>query len=302
MENNGMNYFQNSGYINKRNRKRTLILDVEDSNTGDIHLASGTEFNIQLYEPLIIDKHSEIYLDNFTTFNSMIAQTHGSSAFSLKINEFNINSNIASTHGAGPVQIGEIDNPGGPGQVPVMKNAPGGQHLFNSLIIPNEHRSVSNNHTTVVHKGKKFNYVCDINPQTISSISGKITDLAGNPIFHGTWPDLQFTYVITGITAGQLDSSVLNGARFNTLSNMTTSPDVGVNINGSFLANHDQLATSLHFSTDREIEITSKADIEFAGVDGANVTLHNQAGENPSLLLMKNSGRFIAEFSIISRE
>ena len=29
------------------------------------HLGSGGDFNIQLFEPLIIDKHSEIYLDNF---------------------------------------------------------------------------------------------------------------------------------------------------------------------------------------------------------------------------------------------
>ena len=41
-----------------------------------------------------------------------------------------------------------------------------------------------NNHGAVVHKGKKFNYVCDINPQKLNSISGKITDLAG-PVFHG---------------------------------------------------------------------------------------------------------------------
>ena len=58
MENNGMNYFENSGYINKRNRKRTLILDVEDSNSTAKHLGTGGEFNIQLYEPMIIDKQS----------------------------------------------------------------------------------------------------------------------------------------------------------------------------------------------------------------------------------------------------
>ena len=50
MDNNGFNYFQNSGYINKRNRKRILILDVEDSEASDTHLGSGGEFNIQLYE------------------------------------------------------------------------------------------------------------------------------------------------------------------------------------------------------------------------------------------------------------
>ena len=65
----GSNYFENTGYINKRNRKRTLILDVEDSDSTVTHLGDGGEFNIQLYEPMIIDKHSEVYLDNFLSFN-----------------------------------------------------------------------------------------------------------------------------------------------------------------------------------------------------------------------------------------
>ena len=34
---------------------------------------------------MIIDKHSEVYLDNFATFNGMIAQTLDSFGFSLKI-------------------------------------------------------------------------------------------------------------------------------------------------------------------------------------------------------------------------
>ena len=59
----GTDMFQNSGYKNTRNRKRTLIIDFNDSD--NTHLGSGTEFSIDLYEPFIIDKHSEIYLDNF---------------------------------------------------------------------------------------------------------------------------------------------------------------------------------------------------------------------------------------------
>ena len=60
----GFDVFQNSVYKNKRNRKRTLIVDVSDSNA-DNHLGGGTEFKIDLFEPLVIDKHSEVYLDNF---------------------------------------------------------------------------------------------------------------------------------------------------------------------------------------------------------------------------------------------
>ena len=46
--NSGFDMFQNSGYVNNRNRKRTLVLDIDDSATGDTHLGSGVEFNIQL--------------------------------------------------------------------------------------------------------------------------------------------------------------------------------------------------------------------------------------------------------------
>ena len=150
--------YQNSGYNNTRNRKRTLILDVDDKETSDIHLGSAGTFKVELFEPLIIDKHSEVYLDNFTSYNSNLASYLDLTAFCLKINEFNMNSNVASSRSGGTI--------------------------FNSLVIPNEHRNPDNFQTSVVHKGKKFNYVCDINPGTISSLSGKITDLAGNPAFH----------------------------------------------------------------------------------------------------------------------
>ena len=262
--------YQNTGYSNNRNRKRTLILDIDDSVSGDTHLGAGGEFNIKLFEPLIIDKHSEVYLDNCLTFNSNIAQTPTSSAFALKINEFNMNSNVASSSH--------------------------NNNMFNSLIIPNDHRSVSGNQGAVVHKGKKFNYVCDINPQTIHSLSGKITDLSGAPIFHGT--NGQFTYALTGIDSGNLDIKVLSGATFIAITGNT--------VQGTFLAAHFTSATTLHFATDTELTdltpfVTEAGDITFTIV-GGNLTLQNAAasGKNPNLTLIQNPARFIAEFSIIS--
>ena len=268
--------YQNSGYVNKRNRKRTLILDIDDSTVGDTHLGAGTDFNIKLFEPLIIDKHSEVYLDNCLTYNSNIAQTISSSAFCLKINEFNMNSNVASSS----------DN----------------NTIFNSLVIPNDHKTVDNNHGAVVHKGKKFNYVCDINPQTIHSISGKITDLSGQPMFHGTNTDAKFTYALTGITSGNLDKIISNNGSFTGITNVTTSTS------GTFIAYHSSSATTLHFSTRVAIGAITGAttDITFTNLGGGaptmggTLTLTNSVGENPNLILLQNPGRFIAEFSIIS--
>jgi len=266
--------YQNTGYSNKRNRKRTLILDMDDSASGATHLGAGGEFNIELFEPLIIDKHSEVYLDNCLTFNSNIAQTPTSSAFALKINEFNMNSNVASSSH--------------------------NNNMFNSLIIPNDHRSVSGNQGAVVHKGKKFNYVCDINPQTIHSLSGKITDLSGAPIFHGADTATQFTYALTGIDSGNLDIKVLSGAAFTAITG-------NAGVTGTFLAAHFTSATTLHFATDIELTdltpfVTGAGNITFTQGTGmtANLVLTNGGGDNPNLTLIQNPARFIAEFSIIS--
>ena len=270
MEREQFQYFENSGYKNTRNKKRTLILDVEDNTA----LGTGSDFNIKLYEPLIVDKQSEVYLDNVSTFNSNIAQTPDTGAFLLKINEFNMNSNVASTTDGGTI--------------------------FNSLTIPNEHKMVSNNHTSVIQKGKKFNYVCDINPKTIYSLSGKITDLGGTPMFHGSDTTGKFTYALSGIDSGNLNKFINNGVTFAAITNTTTSSS------GTFIATHFKNSTTLHFSTTVDIGVigdSASTPITFTTLgNGASgtLTLTNATADNPNLHLINNPGRFTAEFSIIS--
>jgi len=268
--------YQNSGYVNNRNRKRTLILDVDDSAPSDTHLGAGGDFNIQLFEPLIIDKHSEIYLDNFLTFNSNTASTISQAAFCLKINEFNMNSNVASSSNNNTV--------------------------FNSLVIPNDHETVDNNHGAVVHKAKKFNYVCDINPQRIHSLSGRITDLSGSPMFHSGGTVRKYTYTIVGIDSGKLSRLILKDDKFTEIS----TPGVNTTSAGEFLAVHFKNATELHFATDDNIvSLTaggSGTSITFTGDGCANVVITNASSTNENLHLLENPARFIAEFSIISRE
>ena len=36
-----------------------------------------------------------------------------------------------------------------------------------------------------IHKGRKMNYVCSINPQKISKISGVLTNIASGSAFNG---------------------------------------------------------------------------------------------------------------------
>ena len=281
-------YYENSKYTNKRNKRRTLILDIKDGST-ETSLGTGSEFNVTLFEPINIDKQSEIYLDNVSTFNSNISQTPDTGAFVLKINEFNMNSNVASNDETSKAK------------------------LFNSLIIPNEHKNISNNHTSVIQKGKKFNYVCDINPKTIYSLSGKITDLSGTPMFHGRNSNDKFTYSITGIDSDKLSHAVQDGTTFT-----GTGGTGGTSFTGTFLSTHSKTDTTLHFSTATKItsiEVPGSATaITFTGCDpvlrdnngtsgGTTLTLANASGTNANLMLNKNdNGRFTAEFSIVSRE
>ena len=279
---NGFDTYINSGYINKRNRKRTLILDVDDS-INNSYLGGGNEFSVELLEPLIIDKHSEIYLDNFLTFNANISQTPGTSAFLIKINEFNTNTNVAST----------IDN----------------GHIFNKLIIPNESGSSSNYHTGVIHKGKKFNYVCDINPGKIYTLSGTITDLGGNPIFHGPNPNTTFTYSLVGIQSGNLQDLITSDTKI-TQVQVGLNPPIILGPDSSFPATFLTGTTSITFVSKDDITGTEAAyfadgqgDIVFTKDGGGTITITNgTANDNPNLHLINNPGRFIAEFSIISRE
>ena len=278
--NNNLQMYQNSGYINTRNRKRTLLLDVDDESSEVTHLGSGGEFNIPLFEPLIIDKHSEIYLDNFLTYNSNTAATINQAAFCLKINEFNMNSNVASS----------TNN----------------NDIYNSLVIPNDHKTVANNHGVVIHKGKKFNYVCDINPQTIHSLSGKITDLNSVPMFHGLATTRNFTYTIVGIDSDKLSRLILSGEQFTSITNAA-----GTTSAGEFLTTHFNDSNEIHFATDTDIlaiESGGGGTIVFNGVtlNGTSrddVEIDNAvASDNPNLHLLSNPARFIAEFSIISRD
>ena len=144
-----------------------------------------------------------------------------------------------------------------------------------------------------------------------------VTDLSGNPIFHGIHRANTFTYSLTGITSGNIDRLILSGETFTGITGGAGAPLPA--ISGAFLATHLDTATTLHFSTNRLIttgdhgeDSDEKTDnftdgignITFTGTGtGANIVITNGAvGNNPNLHLVNEPGRFIAEFSIVSRE
>ena len=145
-ENDKLSLYQNTNYSFERSERKTLILDVV--------INDDTTFSEKLHEPLIIDKLSDIYLDSFTT-SKCKQSTSDLMCFILNINEFNNHSNSNNST------------------------------IFNSIIIPNE-ENASATVQAKVHKGKKMNYICSINPTKLSNITGKIQSLGGNNMFNGS--------------------------------------------------------------------------------------------------------------------
>ena len=151
--------YENVNYHDIRKDKISLIVDIKEASGDQKGLSNAVEFSVDLFVPLIIDKLSDVFLDNFMTINSNFCSGQNDMGFAIKINEFNIKSYSASSS----------DN----------------QHLHNALLIPNEHTNLDDIDTGVIHKGKKLNYVCSINPTKLHRISGTITNFNGTPAFAG---------------------------------------------------------------------------------------------------------------------
>jgi len=151
MDGPGFKFYENPRYIDNRIDKKTLIIDVNSSEI------IANSFTLTLEEPITINKESEIYLDSFTTFNAVPnvsappTNFTDNMGFILDISEFNIQT--ISTK----------------------------QEQNGKIIIPNGETTA---YQVTIHKGKKLNYICSINPTKISSITGKITTLDGvNGVF-----------------------------------------------------------------------------------------------------------------------
>tara|TARA_B100000963_G_C22515786_1_gene620594 strand:+ start:314 stop:853 length:540 start_codon:yes stop_codon:yes gene_type:complete len=151
-ENAKLAFYQNPGYQLERRERKSFIIKV--LGTEGIQ-TSPFQFSLNLHEPLRVDRLSDIYLENFTTYHHGDYNTAevNKSAFVLKINEFNHQGNSTDSN------------------------------TFNKLIIPNEHAGSTGATSRKIHKGKKLNYIASINPITLTNITGTITDLNGDAMF-----------------------------------------------------------------------------------------------------------------------
>lgn len=104
--------------------------------------------------PLKVDRIYDVYIESITTFN-ILPNTGNKNrmAFVLEINDWNIDNNTNLTS------------------------------VNRSIIIPNEATAAN---ITQTHKSKKLNYLTHLTPDTINSISGRISFLNGENIFEVT--------------------------------------------------------------------------------------------------------------------
>lgn len=141
--------YTNTKYNFDRDSSKNIILDIS--------ITPDNTFTKTLYEKLIIDKESEIYLDTITTYNcnSSNGTNSDNMGFIIRINEFDIKS--CSNEGI----------------------------INRSIFIPNEQDETTPLNISKSHKGKKLNFISSINPCVISNISGKITNMVGDSAFTG---------------------------------------------------------------------------------------------------------------------
>tara|TARA_B100000900_G_scaffold408786_1_gene423621 strand:- start:2826 stop:3383 length:558 start_codon:yes stop_codon:yes gene_type:complete len=157
-ENAVLNLYQNGGYQTERVQRKSMILDIQQTSSGD----DITNFTINLQEPLIIDKLSDMYLESLTTVNCQqgAKASTGRIGFILKFDQFNINTAAGST----------VDSEG--------------SKIFNSVFIPNNSKKGEQENSVVLHQENQLNYICDVNPTKLFTISGSITDFDGGVIIN----------------------------------------------------------------------------------------------------------------------
>tara|TARA_Y100000590_G_C15705921_1_gene1008626 strand:- start:672 stop:1241 length:570 start_codon:yes stop_codon:yes gene_type:complete len=153
--------FQNNNYQIERRHKETFTLQWIASSDGD------TSINETLMEPFLIDRLSDIYLESFTTWHADLTNNNG---LNIDVSDANEKLNRSSF----VLKINEFSNSSGTNDT----------NINNRLVIPHEipHSGSGNWHLNhrKVHKSRKLNYICSIDPTILTQITGTITGLTNS--------------------------------------------------------------------------------------------------------------------------
>jgi hypothetical protein len=274
------NMYQHTRYTNNIKKHQALTLFAQPS---------SNNFSLDLHEPLKIDKISDVYLDNFTTFDIGGDNNAGNAHkqfFILKIDQFDLKS-ISNKHG-----------------------------FNNAIIIPND--DTEGAESVKVHKGKKMNYVATLMPGTIDKITGTITDWAGDAIFQDSAITINNIPSTTGLTIIITASSTSAEISKITLTSDGTTKGTGAATNTSS-GTFSGAGTTTEVATAIVDSITDISDLQ---PDGS--TLGYSVSSNNNIITIAKSGttttvtlsgtytttadlspahpHFLAEFLIINRD
>ena len=143
-----MSFYENKGYHFERlpNKLINIVLDT-----------SVKEKTYNLIEPLVIDKHSDIFIDSFITF-------HTHSTEGEETGYKTSSSNAVFIMGIKDLNMQGVSNGSD-------------STYYNKIVIPNTYGTQDNDNDKVtVHKSNKFNFVSSINPTTLSSLTISLTN------------------------------------------------------------------------------------------------------------------------------
>lgn len=157
-------FYSGSGTMISSDTDKTLVsntITTNSSGTSSSYVTAtydnSRNFVFNLVEPIIIDKMSDVFLDNFTIYNcnaSMSASSKGES-YGIVLNFDDINQNNFSNNTT--IHDGELI---------VLDTGDGGNASG----------------TFIVSKNKKFNYMGVMQPGRYKTINGKLTDIENRVI------------------------------------------------------------------------------------------------------------------------
>lgn len=160
--------YQNTAYMGKRVERQSLIVHINANMFSDLTAESG-RFDLKLEEDFNIGRASDVYLDNMTSIHLMSPYAAGASitarriAILLRIDQFK--SKMVAT------DTTSSDS----GVDPKYQT----HSMSGGIVVTNESRSTSDDDIgdVVVHRSRKNNYICTINPTKLKRISGTISPL-----------------------------------------------------------------------------------------------------------------------------
>jgi len=162
--------YQNTAYMGKRVERQSLIVHINANMFSSLTAESG-RFDLTLEEDFNIGRASDVYLDNMTSihlfspYNSStgINDVPRCMAILLHIDQFK--SKMVATD--------TTSSDSGVDDKYQTHSMSGG------IVVTNESRTTSATATgdVVVHRARKNNYICTMNPKKLTRISGTISPL-----------------------------------------------------------------------------------------------------------------------------